>query len=113
MAEWEHVIEEEDVEIVDGLPVLVEIREEVQPPPSPPDRLPVRQTAVVAAGGFVAGAATAVIFSRHIVRALARQRGAASPVRRRASPDGSELLDVVSVRSFLIDVHLLGRRDER
>ncbi len=58
------------------------------------------QTAAVAATGFVAGVATAAVLGRRRQRRLARP--AAPP------PGGS--LQVVSSRSYLVDVHVLERR---
>ncbi|HVS28572.1 MAG TPA: hypothetical protein VHE14_03415 [Solirubrobacteraceae bacterium] len=57
---------------------------------------PAVQAAVVVAGGFVAGAATAAVVRRARTRRAVKRR-------RRTLPD------VVSSRSFLVDVHLLGR----
>jgi hypothetical protein len=52
--------------------------------------------------GFVAGAAAVVATHRHVPR-----RG---PVRRRRRRGGGvETLSVLGTRSFLVDVHLLGR----
>jgi hypothetical protein len=70
---------------------------------------PAAQTAVVAASGFVAGAAIVSLASRRRRRAtarrgLARRRG---PQRRRA------LMEIVGTRSLLLDVHLLGAPADR
>lgn len=63
----------------------------------------VRTAAIAAAGGVLAGAAT--------VAAVRAVSGAAAKVRprRRASARRRERENVVASRSFLIDVHLLGR----
>jgi hypothetical protein len=58
--------------------------------------------ATVAATGFVAGVATAAVMRRRSTRKLARRRG----------KGGRRVLDalpVVGTRSFLVDVHLIGR----
>ena len=65
-----------DEEVVDGLPVLAEVR--------PIDRaaraaLPAVQAAAAAATGFVAGAATVALVKRHSARKLARARSAGAP----------------------------------
>lgn len=70
---------------------------------------PAAQTAVVAAGGFVAGAAIVGLASRRRRRSthgrgLARRQ---APRRRRA------LMEIVGTRSLLLDVHLLGSPAER
>lgn len=105
----------EDVEIVDALPVLTDERQlqPVQPPPRPVIAATpaLAQTAAVAATGFVAGAATAVVFGRHLGRRLARV-GATPQVPRLRSGATSDLVEVVATRSFLVNVHLLGRRGD-
>jgi hypothetical protein len=62
----------------------------------------VRTAAVAAAGGVIAGAAT-VAAVRAVSRAAARSRAPRLPGRRR------DRQNVVASRSFLVDVHLLGR----
>jgi hypothetical protein len=59
---------------------------------------------VVAATGFVAGAAAVVAIQRHVASKPSRVRP-----RRRKRGDGGETLTVLGTRSFLLDVHLLGR----
>ncbi len=91
----------EPEETVDGVPVLAaEVRalERVER-----RQLPAVQAAAVAATGFVAGAATVVAISRHVAR-----RSPRTP-RRRKRAAGPETLSVLGTRSFLLDVHLLGR----
>jgi len=96
-------------EVVDALPVLAKARplpaaERAAGPPAPA----ARQAAVVAATGFVAGAATvAVLHRRRARRAVAAGRG------RRGAKRGGEALAVAATRSFLVDVHLLGARPTR
>jgi hypothetical protein len=87
--------EEDDVEVVDGLPVVAE------PGAVEPARaaVPARQAAALAATGFVAGAATVAV--------LNRRRGR---VARRGRRKNGALGEVVASNSFLVDVHLL-RRD--
>jgi hypothetical protein len=93
---------EYEYEVVDALPVLAEVRrlEPVRPPPV----VALAQTAAVAATGFVAGVATAAVLGRRRQRRLGRS-GSASPSPR---PGGS--LEVVSSRTYLVDVHVLERR---
>ena len=91
----DEVQEVQDAEVVDGLPVItdsgvVEARAQVS--------VPAVQVAALAATGFVAGAATVAVVSRHRTRRAAKKR--------RSSPFG----EIMSSSSFLIDVHLL-RRD--
>jgi hypothetical protein len=64
--------------------------------------LPVSSTAVVAAGGFIAGAAAlATLRAARTRRQLRRGRKSSGRAIQRRS--------VVATRSFLVDVHLLGR----
>lgn len=88
--------EVQDAEVVDGLPVVTEsgVLEE-----RPVAAVGAVQAAALAATGFVAGAATVAVVSRHRTkRALKKSK--------RSGPIG----EIVSSRSFLVDVHLL-RRD--
>jgi hypothetical protein len=62
----------------------------------------VRTAAIAAAGGVIAGAAT-VAAVRAVSHAAARTRPSRFPGRRR------DRQNVVASRSFLVDVHLLGR----
>jgi hypothetical protein len=91
---------EEDEEVVDGLPVLAEVR-----PVSTATAvaLPAVQAAAAAATGFVAGAATLALIRRHSARRLVRARSS------QRHPVG---LPVVASRSFLVDVHLLAKPGE-
>jgi hypothetical protein len=86
----------QDAEVVDGLPVVTEsgVLEE-----RPAAALAPVQVAALAATGFVAGAATVVVVSRHRTKKALKKS-------RRSGPIG----EIVSSRSFLVDVHLL-RRD--
>jgi hypothetical protein len=88
-------IEEDEGEVVDGLPVVAESR--VIEPARP--LVPARQAAALAATGFVAGAATVAVVHRRRARLPRRKR-------RKIAGIG----EIVSSNSFLVDVHLL-RRD--
>jgi hypothetical protein len=99
-------------EEVDALLVESEERVLVAPvsqlPVSTRGMVPAVQAAAVAAGGFVAGAAVVGLVSRRHNRAAL---AGASPRRRllRRSPRGRvEALQIVSTRSLLVDIHLLG-----
>jgi hypothetical protein len=87
-----------DEEVVDGLPVLADVRT-LEPAPSP--ALPAVQAAAAAATGFVAGAATIVLVRRRSARRLAR----ANANNRRALNG----LTIAGTRSFLVDVHLIAK----
>jgi len=89
--------EEDEVEIVDGLPVVAE-PQGVEPAARP--LVPARQAAALAATGFVAGAATVAVVHRRRTRV---------PRRKRKAKAGG-LGEIVASNSFLVDVHLL-RRD--
>jgi hypothetical protein len=88
-------IEQDEGEVVDGLPVVAETRamEAARP------LVPARQAAALAATGFVAGAATVAVVHRRRARVSRRRR-------RKAGMLG----EIVASNSFLVDVHLL-RRD--
>jgi hypothetical protein len=85
-----------EAEVLDGVPVLAEPR---AVEPARTAVVPVRQAAALAATGFVAGAATAVVVGQRLGRSGIRRR------RRRMGALG----DVVATNSFLVDVHLLRR----
>jgi hypothetical protein len=87
--------EEDEGEIVDGLPVVAEPRV-IEPAQRP--LVPARQAAALAATGFVAGAATVAVVHRRRARVSRRRR-------RKASGLG----EIVASNSFLVDVHLLKR----
>jgi hypothetical protein len=86
--------EEDEGEVVDGLPVVAEPRAVEPARPLVP-----RQAAALAATGFVAGAATVVVVHRRRSRAPSRKR------RKR----GGTLGEIVASNSFLVDVHLIKR----
>lgn len=108
-------------EIVDATPVLTPepVAREVivSEPQGRPSLLirpvaPTAQAMVVAAGGFVAGAAVVGLASRRRGRgskALARARKGGRGVGRGARKRGraGELVQIVGTRSLLVDVHLL------
>lgn len=93
----------EPEETVDGVPVLAaEVRALERAVPR--RQLPAVQAAAVAATGFAVGAATVVAIQR---KASARRPARLRRRGRRAA--GPEALTVLGTRSFLLDVHLLGR----
>jgi hypothetical protein len=85
--------EEEEGEVVDGLPVVAESRSIESSRPL----VPARQAAALAATGFVAGAATVAVVHRRRTRVARRRRKSTS------------FGDIMASNSFLIDVHLLKR----
>lgn len=100
-ADRSHGTDDEDVEVVDGVPVLTEVR---TLEPLPAAAVPAVQTAAAAATGFVAGAATLAL-----VRLIGGRRAARARVSRRQSMDG---LPIMGTRSFLIDIHMLSKPGE-
>ena len=109
---------EADAEVVDALPVLPDEPQTLRPRPvsgalarSGGAVIPAVQAAAVAAGGFVAGAAIVSLAQRRqrqsaTVAKRGRRRGGGRPARTVAA--GGELMQIVSSRSLLVDVHLLG-----
>ena len=102
-------------EVLDGLPVLADELSEGMFP-SPTSRAAIgplarpAQTAVAAAGGFVAGAALLGLVHRRKGKRLALASARSS---RRVGRGGKRSksageLAIVSSRSLLVDVHLLG-----
>jgi hypothetical protein len=83
----------------DEVVVASEVREIEPVRPGSTDLVPATQAAAVAAGSFVAGALTMVVVKRHSARRAAKRR----PKR------VADLLPIVGSRSFLVDVHLIGR----
>jgi hypothetical protein len=90
-----------EAEVVDGLPVLAEVRTIERAGPA---SLPAVQAAAAAATGFVAGAATLALLKRRSARKMARNRSGA----RRAA----DLLPIAASRSFLVDVHVIGKQGD-
>jgi len=86
---------DEQFEVIDGLPVVAEVR--VLAAARPPGAV-LAQAAAVAATGFVAGIATAAMLGRRRQRQLARPPLGAGPLR------------AVSRRTYLVEVHLLDGR---
>ena len=95
------VLAEESVEA--GIEQPVRVLEPYREPASPVLRGEVRTAAIAAAGGVLAGAAT--VAAVRAVGAVTSRGGSSRRLRRRRErPD-----NVVASRSFLVDVHLLGR----
>ena len=89
-------------EPVEGLPVLAEVRTLEHPPAA---SLPAVQAVAAMATGFVAGAATIALVRWRGGRKVARS-GRATP--RRAA----DVLPVVASRTFLVDIHVIGRAEQ-
>jgi hypothetical protein len=96
------VLAEEDVEAETVQPVRA--LEPLSEPASPVLRGEVRTAAIAAAGGVLAGAAT--VAAVRAVGAVASRGSGQRGLRRRRSDRPT---NVVASRSFLVDVHLLGR----
>ena len=87
----------------DALPVVAAVR--VIEPERPAGALaPAAQAAAVAGASFVAGVATIAAIKHARNRPVISRRQ-----RRKAAKRGAQLVEVVSTRSFLVDVHLLNR----
>jgi hypothetical protein len=109
----------DDAEVVDALPVLADEPTIMRAKPLPGALarsggavMPAVQAAAVAAGGFVAGAAVVGLVQRRQRRSAAVSKGrrggrGVSRVGRTVAA-GGELVQIVSSRSLLVDVHLLG-----
>ncbi|HTU84404.1 MAG TPA: hypothetical protein VMF57_02455 [Solirubrobacteraceae bacterium] len=97
-----HEAADADVEVVDGFPVLAEVRTIERVTPA---SLPAVQAAAAAATGFVAGAATVALVKRRAARKTVRN-GKGGP--RRAV----DMLPIVGSRSFLVDVHVIGKQGD-
>jgi hypothetical protein len=93
---------EPEVEIVDGLPVLAEVRTVERVSPA---SLPAVQAAAAAATGFVAGAATVAWVKRRAARKAARNGRGGS---RRAA----DMRPIAATRSFLVDVHVIAKQGD-
>jgi hypothetical protein len=91
--------DEPEVEIVDGLPVLAEVRTVERVAPA---ALPAVQVAAVAATGFVAGAATVALVKRRSARKMVRNS-------RTGPRRAADLLPIAASRSFLVDVHVIAK----
>ncbi len=99
MTEHVQIVPEAAIEVeeetVDGLPVLAEVRTIDRVAPV---ALPAVQAAAAAATGFVAGAATLALVKRRSAQKLARSQR--RPV---------DMLPIIGSRTFLVDVHLVGK----
>jgi hypothetical protein len=115
-AEGEDAID--DGEVLDALPVLASepTLATARPLPGAMGRssgavIPAVQAAAVAAGGFVAGAAVVGLVQRRQRRSAAvvkgGRRGRGVGRGGRTAAVGGELVQIVSSRSLLVDVHLL------
>ena len=93
---------EPEEEVVDGLPVLAEVRAIERPSPA---SLPAVQAAAAAATGFVAGAATIALIKRRSARKMARNG-------KNGSRRVADLLPITASRSFLVDVHVIGKQGD-
>jgi hypothetical protein len=89
-----------EAEVVDGLPVLAEVRTIEHPSPG---TLPAVQAAAAAATGFVAGAATVALVKRRAARKQAVRNG------RGGARRPADLLPIAATRSFLVDVHVIAK----
>jgi hypothetical protein len=96
------VLSEEDV--AGGPEQPVRALEAYREPASPVLRTEVRTAALAAAGGVLAGAATVAA-----VRAVGAVTSRSSGQRRLRRRKEQRPTNVVASRSFLVDVHLLGR----
>ncbi|HEX6230065.1 MAG TPA: hypothetical protein VFZ41_11460 [Solirubrobacterales bacterium] len=97
------IVAEEDVEEA-AAEEPVRALEPVPEPSSPVLRGEVKTAAIAAAGGVLAGAAT--VAAVRAVGAVASRGSGQRGLRRRRS---ERPVNVVASRSFLVDVHLLGR----
>jgi hypothetical protein len=96
------ILAEEDADLADATEPVRPLPHRYEQPPLPVLRADVRSAAIAAAGGVLAGAAT-VAAVRAVSAVGTRSRAPRGIGRRRGRPN------VVASRSFLIDVHLLGR----
>lgn len=99
------VLAEEEVEAGPERPVRA--IERYRAPVSPVLKGEVRTAAIAAAGGALAGAAT--VAAVRAVGAVGSRRGSRRRVSRRREGRRERPANVVASRSFLVDVHLLGR----
>jgi hypothetical protein len=108
--EFDEVVDGEAHELTNGdnerelqageLPAIAHVRALVRPGAA---AVPVVQAAVLAASGFVAGAAAAAL-----VRRRGRRPGRSTRLAGRRSPEG---LPVISTHTYLISVQVLGRSE--
>jgi hypothetical protein len=101
-------IEGDELEVVDGLPVLTSDDAHTAVTPAEdaaggvPAVVPAKQVAAMVAGGVAAGAATVALMHRHRSKSLTRRLG--------KKKGRAALGEIVTSNSFLVDVHLI-RRD--
>lgn len=93
-------LSELEVETVDGVPVLAEVRALERPSAGV---LPAAQAVALAATSFVAGVATLALVRRHGARKELQRIARRAPRRGR----GAEALEVVASQRLLVDIHLL------
>lgn len=107
-AEAEPITEEVDALIVESEERIV-LAAPHSVLPATRGMVPAVQAAAVAAGGFVAGAAVVGLVSRrHNRAALAAGTQPRRRLLRRSPRARVEALQIVSTRSLLVDIHLLG-----
>jgi hypothetical protein len=103
MSVEQHTTGEEFAEFdeeVDGVAVLADVRAVT---PATTSVIGAAQAVAVAATSFAAGAATLALVRRHGARKQLK-RAASRPARR-----GSEALEIVASRRFMVDIHLLDK----
>jgi hypothetical protein len=108
--ESEPITEEVDALLVESEERIVVAAQPLLPTSAPTrSMVPAVQAAAVAAGGFVAGAAVVGLVSRrHNRAALATGVSPRRRLLRRSRGGQVEALQIVSTRSLLVDIHLLG-----
>jgi len=107
MSEFEidgEVLGEEDAEPREATAPVRALPVTYKEPASPVLRPEVRTAAIAAAGGVIAGAATVAA-----VRAVSAVGSRSRSTRRRRLRRREQPQNIVASRSFLVDVHLLGR----
>jgi hypothetical protein len=102
----EPIAEEVDALLVQSEEHVIVASRSLLPAPAR-SMVPAVQAAAVAAGGFVAGAAVVGLVNHRHNRALA-QGQPRRRLLRRSSGGRVQALQIVSTRSLLVDVHLLG-----
>jgi hypothetical protein len=96
------VVAEEDAELREATGPVRPLPISYERPGTPALRAEVKTAAIAAAGGVIAGAAT--VAAVRAVSAVGSRSRAPRRLRRRERPQ-----KVVASRSFLVDVHVLGR----
>ena len=98
----------EELDVVEEVQGVIVVEETAALPARRSARQIVAAHGALAATGFVAGAATAVVVAHRRARKTSQRT---SRLARAAGGNGNgSALDVASTRSFLVDVHLLNRR---